>query len=416
MDPAPLSWLNALIERQGLFVALPAVFAGGLALNLTPCVYPMLPVTLAFFSQQAGGARKYLIQLGGCYLAGISVSYAILGLFAAKTGALFGSWLQLPIVLIGIALAVISLALSMFGLYEITLPRAISDRIGAAGTGRRGALMMGVMVGFVAAPCVGPFLVGLLLLVTQMANPAAGFLLFFVLGLGMGLPSLLLSMLAGRASRLPRAGAWLVWVKHGLGFVLIGLALFFTKSLLPDAAVRWLTVLLCLAAAVWLGWLGVPEAKGKAFVPVRRVSGLVLGAAAFFMLVPRAPHAAPLVPWVPYQEAVLEQSLRDGKRVLVDVYADWCLPCVEMDHVTFRHPDVVKALSNVVTLRVDATREITPDAEQLLGKYRVYGAPTVLFFDRTGRERTELRLTGFVKPDEFLERLAQTEAPVAPSK
>src|SRR5262245_59091325 len=109
MDPSPLGWLSTLIERHGLFVALPAILAGGLALNLTPCVYPMIPVTLAFFTSQASGARGRLFKLAACYLIGISASYAVLGLFAAKTGALFGSWLQQPIVLIWIALAVIAL-------------------------------------------------------------------------------------------------------------------------------------------------------------------------------------------------------------------------------------------------------------------------------------------------------------------
>jgi thiol:disulfide interchange protein DsbD len=403
---AAADWLNGVLSQHGLWWGLPAAFLGGLALNLTPCVYPMLPVTVAFFSQQASGAARRTLLLAGCYVLGISLSYALLGLLAAQTGALFGAWLQSPLLLIWIALAIVSLALSLFGLYEIRLPAAISRRLGAASPGLWGALLMGLMVGVVAAPCVGPFLVGLMLFISRLGNPAAGFLLFFVLGVGMGVPSLVLAVASSRVGRLPKADVWLVWSKKALGVILLGLALYFLRPLLSETALTAAAVCLLAGAGAYLGWLERSRGRGAAFLRVRRVVGGALVAAALVMAWPR-PQPASLVPWIPYSEAALEEAQRTHRPIVIDVYADWCIPCVEMEHVTFRHPDVAQALQPVATLRVDATRGVSADAERLLARYRIYGAPTTLFFDRSGQERTDLRLLGFAAPDEFLERLRQ---------
>ena len=336
-----------------------AVFFGGMALNLTPCVYPMIPVTLAFFGGQAAGSWRRSGWLALCYVLGLSLSYALLGVLAARTGALFGSWLQQPAVLIVIALVIVALALSMFGLYDLRPPQALTNRLGRASAGAGGAFVMGMVVGVVAAPCVGPFIISLLLLVGRLANPAAGFLLFFVLGLGMGLPYLVLGVAANRIGRLPKAGGWLVWSKRMLGVVLLGVALHFLWPLRPSQAVR---------------------------TPARAA-------------------ASSIVRWEPYSQAAFARAQAAHRPIVIDVYADWCIPCVEMDRVTFHHPDVVRALAGASTLRVDATRGVSDEAGELLGRARVYGAPTILLFGRDGREQADLRVEGFETPEEFLERL-----------
>ena len=347
-----MDWISDVISRSGLGLGLLAVFVGGLALNLTPCVYPMIPVTLAFFSSQSSGAGRATL-LATVYVLGISLNYAVLGLIASQTGALFGSWLQQPAVLIAVAVVIVGLSLSMFGLYELRLPSGIAQRLGRASSGLWGAFVMGLVVGFIAAPCIGPVVLSLLLLVSRLGNPLAGFLLFFVLGLGMGAPYVALAVAANRVRRLPKAGEWLVWAKRVLGVVLLGVALFLVRPL---------------------------------FSP---------------------PSATSAVAWTPYSDAALEGAQRAGRPAIIDVYADWCVPCVEMDHVTFSHPQVSRALeaASVLALRLDVTRDVPPEGEGLLERYRIYGAPTVLLFDRTGRERTDVRIMGFVKPDEFLERL-----------
>ena len=263
---------------------------------------------------------------------------------------------------------------------------------------------MGLMVGVVAAPCIGPFVLSLLLFVGRLADPLAGFLLFFSLGLGMGAPYALLGFVAQRVHRLPKAGVWLVWSKKLLGVVLLGLALYLVRPLLPKAALPVVLAILLGAAGLYFGWIDRLETRSWRFLLVQRLIGSALLLAAAVAVWPR-PHPGPGVAWMPYTEAALEGARREHRPVLIDIYADWCIPCVEMDHTTLRHPDVVSALAAVVTLRVDATRDIAPEAERLLERYAVYGVPTVLLFDRSGAEHRELRLTGFVSPDEFLARL-----------
>jgi thiol:disulfide interchange protein DsbD len=318
----------------------------------------MIPVTLAFFSQQSKGRTRSVVVLGLLYVLGLSISYALLGLLAAQTGALFGSWLQQPVVLGGIAALIVVLALSLFGLYELQPPQWLLRRFGRATTGRWGAVMMGMGVGVIAAPCIGPVVLALLLHVSHLANPFLGFALFFIMGLGMGVPYVVLAVLAHRISHLPKAGSWLVWTKRALGVVLLALALYMVKPLIPARAPG-------------------PQTHGIA--------------------------------WRPYTEAALTQAAHEGRVAVVDVYADWCIPCVELDHTTFRNPEVMQWLSEVAALRVDATTEVEPAAQQLLDRSHVYGVPTVLLFDRQGRERADVRVNGFVSPKEFLKRLEQLD-------
>ena len=400
----PLDWLTESVTHHGLWVGFVVVFFGGLALNLTPCVYPMIPVTLAFFSNQAAGMARRAVWLALLYVLGISLNYAILGVIAVQTGALFGSWLQQPAVLIVVAGVIVALSLSMFGLYELSVPSVLTRRLGQASSGLWGAFLMGLVVGLVAAPCIGPVVLSLLLFISRLGNPAVGFLLFFTLGLGMGLPYLVLGVAASRVGRLPKAGPWLIWSKKALGIILLGLALYFIRPLLAARVLSLAVAALLLGAGVYLGWLDRTESRGRRFVWSRRVVGAGLVLAALVSVWPR-PHAAPGVAWMPYSEAALQAAQRQGKPVLVDVYADWCIPCVEMDHVTFHHPDVIRALSSVTALRLDVTNEVPPEGTALLERYHIYGAPTILLFDRGGRERTDLRLLGFVPPDQFLERL-----------
>ncbi|MBI4341199.1 MAG: thioredoxin family protein [Candidatus Omnitrophica bacterium] len=400
----PTDWLAEAVSRHGFGLGVLAVFVGGLLLNLTPCVYPMIPVTLAFFTQQARGASRHTARLALLYMAGLSLSYAVLGAVASATGALFGSWLQSPIVLIWIAIAIIALSLSMFGVYELRVPPAILQRLGRAGAGHWGAFAMGLGVGVVAAPCVGPFLVSLLLVIGRMADPAAGFVLFFVLGLGMGLPSVLLAVAAQRLGQLPKAGEWLVWSKKALGVTLIGVAVWMVRPLLPGPLLTGLVVALCTAAGIYLGWLERSRSRSGRLRLVRRRLGAALIAAGVVAAWPR-PANGPAVAWQPYAAAALERAVRAHQPVVIDVYADWCLPCVELDRVSFRHPDVVQAMEGIVPLRIDVTRQASSDAQALFQRYEVYGVPTVLLFDGQGVERAALRVLGFVPPKELRRRL-----------
>ena len=166
---------------------------------------------------------------------------------------------------------------------------------------------------------------------------------------------------------------------------------------------------LLVGAGMYLGWFERSSARERWFRWVRRFIGSALILSALAMGWPK-PAPGPSVAWIPYSTSALEQAQRNHQPMVVDVYADWCVPCVEMDHVTFHHPDVVHALAQVVTLRVDVTRDVSPDGQNLLERYEIYGAPTILFFDQRGKERKELRVLGFATPEEFLEHLSHIQS------
>jgi len=415
---AQTTWLEQILHGRAPWLWFVGAFLAGLALNLTPCVYPMVPVTLAFFSGQATGRPAQTVRLGIFYVIGMSTTYALLGLLAANTGALLGSWLQQPAVLIGVAGLMGALALSMFGLYELRAPNWIAQRLGHASVGSVGALIMGLTVGLIAAPCIGPFVLGLMVFVSQLAQPTLGFALFFVMGLGMGTPYVLLGLAANKTSRLPKAGPWLVWVKHALGIALLGLGLHFLRPLINHDAFRWIASFGLLGAGLYLGWLmrlpAATKPSGRSsFAGARAAAGALLVVTAL-SLKPWSHPSDPGVAWEAFSPQRLAQAKQEGRPVLVDVYADWCIPCIELDHVTFSNPAVQARIKPFVTMRIDVTRQVPENAQELLERLEIVGVPTVLLFDANGQERPEARVTGFTPPDAFLARLRNVTSASAP--
>ena len=225
--------LASTLESSGLFLSLLIVFLGGLALNLTPCVYPLIPITVGYFGGQSEGSTGRLFFLGLLYVLGMAVTYSIVGVLTSLSGAIFGTLLQNPIVIIAVAGILVALSLSMFGVYEFKLPDSWVMKAGGAKSGAIGALVMGLTMGIVAAPCIGPFVLGLVTYVGAKGDPVYGFLMFFFLAVGLGFPYLFLALFSGKIKSLPRAGFWMEAVKHIFGFLLIGMALYFIGPLLP---------------------------------------------------------------------------------------------------------------------------------------------------------------------------------------
>ncbi len=386
------------------------IFAGGLALNLTPCVYPLVPITVSFFGGRAaaeGGSRGSLPAHGLCYLLGLAVTHSLLGVTAALTGSLMGGLLQNPLVLLTVAAILLAFAASLFGAWELRLPSGLTQAAARSYAGYFGSLFMGLTLGVVAAPCIGPFVLGLLTWVAGLGSPWLGFIVFFTLSLGLGLPLFVLALFSGRLDRLPRAGTWMVWVRKLMGWVLVGMAVHFVRPLLP----QWLGPLplaaVALAAGLHLGWLEGSHAGFRAFPWIKGFVGVACLVAVTFWVgswVLRGPS----VTWRPYSEERLDEAKTAGKPVVIDFYATWCAPCRELEAVTFHDPAVVElAQEHFVMIKVDLTRGGDPVHEQLVARYGVKGVPTVVFLDAKGEEREDLRLVDYLPPDRFLLRMKE---------
>jgi thiol:disulfide interchange protein DsbD len=390
--------LEALLEKRGLLLVLLTVFLGGLALNLTPCVYPVIPLTVGFFSREAGGSTSRAFGLSALYVLGMAATYSALGVAAALSGKLFGSLLQNPLVLTVIAGVLVLMALSMFGYWEIRMPSFLMNRAGAR-SGAAGAFGMGLFVGVVAAPCVGGFIVGLLAFVAARQDPGLGLLLFFVLSLGLGLPYLFLGAFSRSLSRLPRAGAWMESVKKVFGWILLAMAAYFLRSVLPKPAGQWLLPIVLVVGLVAI----LVRGYGLRW-PVRVGVAALLGAIALFF-VPRT-----LSGWQPYPmgaglAAASGTAAGTGRAAVIDFSAEWCLPCLELEKRTFSDERVRKALEGRDLYKADLTKIGSPESVALAERYGILGVPTVIFLDASGQEQKDVRLVGFEDADAFLKRI-----------
>jgi thiol:disulfide interchange protein DsbD len=407
------------LASGGILSVLVGVFVAGLLLNTTPCVYPIIPITVGFFVNQSAAqkgkpnlARTFL--MASMYVLGMALTYSLLGVIAAKSGGLFGAALQNPIVLIVLAGIMVALSLSMFGVYEFRLPEAL-NRMATSSTqstsGTLGAFVMGLTMGIVAAPCIGPFVLALLVHVGTKGSAAYGFMLFFVLALGLGLPYLLLGTFSGALKTLPRSGLWMVTVRKVFGLVLIGMALYFLMPLM-GAATNYVFIGFFAMSALYLLFWEAGRTNPPQFGWVLRAIGIGAAAVAIVMALPRKVETE--IPWHPYSEQALADAKREGKGVIIDTFADWCIPCKELDKFTFTDEAVKREAERFVTLKLDLTSS-DPDSEAGRARQRfgIRGVPTVLFLDSTGRELGNLRLEGFEKPSEFLEkRMKKVESPV----
>ncbi len=393
----PSSRIERWMQQHGLLPTLALALLFGLGLNLTPCVYPLISVTIAYFGGQSRSATGRVLVLAAAYVLGIAMTFSALGVTAALSGGLFGAAMQRPAVLAGIAAVLVALAASNFGLYQLRMPASVASRTGKASTGVVGALAMGLTMGIVAAPCVGPVVIGLLLFVAARHDALIGFALFFALAVGMGLPYLALATAAGSIRRLPRSGEWLTWVEHLFGCVLLGMALYFAAPLLGERVVGVAAPLLIAGAGVYLGFVDGAGSALPRFAAVRRVLGIVAVGIAIWSAAPRPAGSA--LPWEPFTPEALARAAQSGKPALVDFTARWCLPCGENDRITFADRAVAAEAARFAMLRADIT-EMTPDREEWMQRFQVLGVPTIVLFGSSGAE--EAREVGFVEPQRLL--------------
>ncbi|MCB9206648.1 MAG: protein-disulfide reductase DsbD [Ignavibacteriales bacterium] len=389
--------LASQLEKSGLLLTLIIVFLGGLALNLTPCVYPLIPITIGFFGGQSEGKTSKLFLMGLFYVLGMALTYSVVGVITALSGAVFGILLQNPIVIVFIVLVFIALSLSMFGVYEFKLPDSLVAKAGGAKSGFYGAFFMGLTMGIVAAPCIGPFVIGLVTYVAAKGDPFYGFLLFFVMAVGLGLPYLILALFSGKIKSLPRAGFWMDAVKHIFGFILLGMAIYFAEPLLPKEVAKYLLPIFMAIAGITLLFMDKKASEILGFRIFKILFSALLLAGSIYLLWPTEQKS---LDWQYYTEDNYKSALDNNEKMIIDFYADWCIPCKELDALTFSNEKVIAASKSFTSMKVDMTKTLSDETEIIRKKFDIKGMPTVLIIDSKGNEVE--RITGFVNADEFL--------------
>jgi thiol:disulfide interchange protein DsbD len=388
----------------GFWLTLLGFFFGGLALSLSPCVYPLIPITVSYFSQGRKKASIYTLINCILYILGLAITNSVLGVWAALSGHMVGSFLQNPWVILFLVCLFITLALASFGFWEFRLPAGLTRLVSKSFGGYLGTFFMGLTLGIIAAPCLGPFIVGLLTYVAQKGDAFLGFTSFFVLSIGLGLPLAVLAFFSGALARLPTSGDWMLWVRKFMGWVLLFMAAYFAKPLISQRVteVGLMAAVLC-AAGLHLGWLDRTGTSHRRFSFFKKALGVALiGGSVFYFWTMGL--VAKGIEWLPYNDALITRAAEGKKPVILDFTAEWCEPCEIMDRTVFRDPEVVKLSPHFLAMRVDLT-VLHPRQKEILERYGVKGVPTVVFINKEGIEEKNLRIQSLVDKSEFLERM-----------
>lgn len=399
------------LEKGPLYAAL-AAFAGGFVVSLTPCVYPMVAVTVSVFGAAQAKSRWQGAALSASFVLGIIAMLVPLGVIAGQSGQIFGSVLQSRWVVLGIALLFLVLASAMFGAFEMALPSAITNRLATmGGIGFKGAFLLGTACGLIATPCTGPVLTGILTFIAKTRSSALGAAAMSAFGLGLGVPFFAVGAFA---VQLPKSGAWMVHVKSILGIVLVVVALHFASTVFPVLTLparASLPFFLAIAVAIVLGVLfGAVHrqfAEPGSGIKIMKGLGVLLLSGGLFLGLEAAIKPPDVVTWEHQLEAARGRAQRESRPMLVDFGAAWCAACKELDKVTFSSPLVAPEMARFVNVKVDATNTDDPLVEAALASFKVVGLPTVVLFDSHGKEAA--RYNDFIPPERFLPAIRAVE-------
>jgi thiol:disulfide interchange protein DsbD len=427
-----------LLKDESLLLIIGLFFLAGIGLTFTPCVFPMIPILSSIIAGQGSTiTTRKAFTLSLVYVLSMAVTYAIVGAIVGYYGAEFNIqiWFQDPVILSVFAAIFVLLSLSMFGFYELQMPNAIQSRLTAISSSQQGGTLIGVgLMGLFSAiivgPCITAPLVGALIFISQTQDWQLGGLALFALGLGMGVPLVLVGTSAGKL--LPRAGGWMDSVKAVFGVVMLGVAIWLLERFLPVSFTMTLIAALLIGSSIYMGALDSLGEAASGWQRFFKSIGLLIliygiayliGAAAGSndLIQPlRGLAATSGVTQQAEQHVVFRQikgrqglqlaladSTRQNRESMLDFYADWCISCKEMEKYAFTHPKVLAALADVAALQADVTDNDQIDTE-LMTSLGIYGPPAILFFDANGEEIRHRRVVGEMSGEQFAEHVITT--------
>jgi thiol:disulfide interchange protein DsbD len=404
---------------KGTATAFLLVFLGGLLTGFTPCVYPMIPITIAVIGAQASGKKLSGFIISLFYVLGIGVTFSVLGMIAAKTGSLFGSAMNHPILKVVISVIFLVMGLSMLGAFVMQMPPALAARFhGKKRKGFFGAFLTGMVAGLIVSPCISPLLVVILAWVAKSGSLPLGFGLLFTFAMGLGVLFIIIGTFSGALRALPKSGFWMEWIERGFGILLVTLAVVFVKPVVSPF----------FYSCLWAVTLVFYGTFSGAFTPLDRESGgrqktgkavsVLLVMAGGIMLFQaftggawnRAIHSgtgnetgtgtesavSSGIPWISSETEAFRAAEASGRYVLLDFYAEWCAACRELDQRTWPDAEVQKAAAGFIPVRMDMTGKNELNAG-IQKKYHIIGMPTVIVADSRGREIG--RFTGYQSPE-----------------
>jgi thiol:disulfide interchange protein DsbD len=422
--------LNQMLQNDSLLWTLVIFFGLGIGLALTPCVFPMYPILSGIIVGQGkklSTAKAFTLSMA--YVQGMAITYSLLGLVVASAGLKFQAALQHPAILIFLAVMFVLLSLSMFGMYDLKLPSKWQEKMNSMSNNQKGGnligvFMMGVISGLVASPCTTAPLSGVLIYVAQSGDLLQGFLALYVLSMGMGLPLLVIGTSGGKI--LPRAGAWMDIIKTIFGFLLISVSIVMIGRIWPGLVsdLLWSLWAICLVAYLMhqnrLSEFNWKQSTRGVFLLLALMASFSYG---FQAIMTGFGHKTPDITQAGVEgktqnkenhfiriksledlEVELDKASISGKTVMLDLYADWCVACKEFEAITFKNKDVATRMSQMVLLQADVTASDDIDIT-LLEHYGVLGLPTLLMFNSDGKQREDLRVTGFMGPKDFAAHL-----------
>ncbi|MFQ5957702.1 MAG: protein-disulfide reductase DsbD family protein [Candidatus Brocadiales bacterium] len=406
-----------ILDRYGIAIAVVLAFVWGIVAGVaSPCVLPLVPITVAYFATQGETKGKgYTILLACVYVLGIATLFTPLGVIFARAGKSVGALLGNPFFIGPFVAFLVVMALSMFGLFEIKLPSFITSRLqgGERRQGIVGTFVLGIILGLIAMPCVGPFLASVLGFVGTQGSVLVGGAALFSFSLGLGMPYLALAISAKALAGMPKAGDWMIRVKQFAGLVILLVAVYFLSKVIPMDAAKIMGGIIIVFIGVFLDILSWKQVTGwnivgRAIGVLLALGGLMLltwGALGLTGLYQKAPSLGPAeeIKWVTSFDEGMKLAKDAGKPVFIDFYAEWCTDCKLMEVKTWANEDVIKESERFVAIQLDCSENDSPYNKLRIERFKSFAMPVAVFFDSAGNYLEEYSLEGYTGSKKFLE-------------